>query len=151
MAWTAARAYLGTGFLLAGRTQQTSASMGSGTCTLPDPARRRKASHCWEDATRAVFIRIKFGKLLRDGKGKKERERESSAHCPGQRLVSPSPSKVSVKAGTLEKWVGRGLVHWDCRSPEPFGAYISLYSRKGLGSGANLPDYTPLGDPLSVA
>lgn len=76
MAWTAAREYLGTGFLLAGRTEQSSASMGSGTCTPPDPARRRKASHCWEDATRAVFIRIKFGKLLRDGKGKK-REREN--------------------------------------------------------------------------
>lgn len=52
-----------------------------------------------------------------------------------------------MKAGTLEDWVGRGLGHWDCRSPEPFGAYISLYSRKGLGSGANLPDYTPLETP----
>ena len=39
------------------------------------------ASHCWEDATWAVFIRIKFGKLLRDGKGKKKREREI-IQCP---------------------------------------------------------------------
>ena len=36
MAW-AASAYLGIGFLLAGRTEQTSASMGSGTVVPPDP------------------------------------------------------------------------------------------------------------------
>lgn len=54
-----------------------------------------------------------------------------------------------VKGWTLGEGVGRGLRTWHCRSPEPFSVYISLYSRKGLGSGANLPVYTPWGPPVS--
>lgn len=45
--------------------------------------------------------------------------------------------------------MGRGLRNWHCRSPEPFRVYISLYSQKGLGSGANLPVYTPGRHPVS--
>ena len=55
-----------------------------------------------------------------------------------------------MKGWTLEDGVGRDLGNWDCRSPEPFRDYMSLYSRKGLGSGANLPVYTPWRPLISI-